>query len=179
MATTPYKILFTGTMGVGKTTCIAALSEIPPVRTEAANTDTESSAKASTTVAMDYGQITLDGDEKVHLVATPGQLRFDFMWPILAKGALGVILLVDNSRPDPLADLRTYVERLRACRAVAHLVIGVGRTEAHTVPSMEAYHVELERLGLRVPVISVDVRRREDARLLVSVLLADLEFAGA
>lgn len=172
----PYKILFTGTMGVGKTTCIGALSEIPPVTTEAANTDQEASAKATTTVALDYGEFTLEGEEKVRLVATPGQMRFDFMWSILARGALGVIVLVDNSRPDPLADLRAYLEHFTGLARSARVVVGVSRTESHPRPSTEDYHQALAAQGLNLPVLSVDVRRRQDALMLVNVLLSELEY---
>src|SRR5690606_37353134 len=110
MSPREYKLIFAGSMGAGKTTAIAAISEISPVRTDVENTDRASHQKATTTAAMDYGEVTLAGGDKLRLYGTPGQTRFDFMWKILGKGALGVIILVDNSRPDPLADLREYLQ---------------------------------------------------------------------
>ena len=104
-----HKILFSGTMGAGKTTAIAAVSEIGPLSTDVRNTD-ESVAKATTTVGLDYGELTLDNGERLRLYGTPGQPRFAFMWDILARGALGLVILIDNSRPDPLADLDVYLD---------------------------------------------------------------------
>ena len=100
-----YIVLVAGPMGAGKTTAISALSEVPVVRTEAVNTDTARNAKAHTTVALDYGEITLDGGDKVRLYGVPGQERFDFMWSILEKRALGLLLLIDDTAASPVADL--------------------------------------------------------------------------
>ena len=99
-----YKILFTGAMGAGKTTAISAVSETPPVVTDVHNSDL-SVAKARTTVGLDFGQFTLDNGDRIRLFGTPGQTRFDFLWKILSKNALGIIILTDNSSRDPLADL--------------------------------------------------------------------------
>ena len=74
-----YKIIITGTMGAGKTTAIAAISDVAPITTEAVNSDRSSSNKASTTVALDYGEVALDGGDRVRLYGTPGQVRFKFM----------------------------------------------------------------------------------------------------
>ena len=99
------KIIFTGPVGVGKTTAIAALSDDPPVKTDARASDMTLVRKGHTTVAMDYGVIRLDEDTKVHLYGTPGQERFNFMWEILSKGSMGLILLLDNTRADSLRKL--------------------------------------------------------------------------
>jgi len=76
-------ILFAGPMGAGKSTAIATLSDIEVVTTEAANTERHVVDKETTTVALDYGEITIGDDEKVRLYGVPGQKRFDFMWTIL------------------------------------------------------------------------------------------------
>ena len=104
-----YKILFTGTMGAGKTTAIGAVSETPPIVTDVVNND-QSHTKERTTVGLDFGQFTLDNGDRIRMFGTPGQSRFDFLWKILSKNALGMIILTDNSRPDPLGDLRVYLE---------------------------------------------------------------------
>ena len=98
---TNYKIIFTGPVGAGKTTAIASLSDIPPVSTEEKATDFSNPEKLNTTVALDYGKVTLEGGGCIHLYGTPGQKRFDFMWDILTTGGLGLILLLDNTRTDP------------------------------------------------------------------------------
>ncbi len=170
-----HKILFTGTMGAGKTTSIAALSEIPPVVTEALNSDRLAYDKATTTVALDYGEFTLEEGGKIQLVGTPGQMRFDFMWGVLSRGALGVVLLIDNSRPDPLADLRTYVGHFEDFARSGRMVVAVGRTETHARPAIDDFGDVLANDGILLPVLSADVRRRDDVLMLVSALLSQLE----
>src|SRR4051794_26290492 len=127
---TEYKILLTGTTGAGKTTAIAAISETPPVRTDVRNND-PTFAKATTTVGLDYGELTLDNGDKLRLYGTPGQERFRFMWDILAKGALGLVVLIDNTRPDPLADLAVYLKGFSGLIHEAACVVGVGRMDTH------------------------------------------------
>ena len=92
------KIIFTGPVGAGKTTAIASISDIKPIATDEYASDMTKSRKPQTTVAMDYGLIRLSDNERVHLYGTPGQERFDFMWDILTKGGIGLILLLDNTR---------------------------------------------------------------------------------
>lgn len=103
------KIIFTGPVGVGKTTAIAAISDEAPVQTDASASDMTLDRKRNTTVAMDYGVISLDEDTKVHLYGTPGQERFNFMWEILSQGSMGLVLLLDNARTNPLKDLEFFL----------------------------------------------------------------------
>ena len=103
------KIVFSGPMGAGKTQAISNLSDIPVVSTEVKNTDLQTNAKALTTVGMDYGELTLEGGMSIGLYGTPGQERFNFIWPILSQGALGVIILIDHSASDPIADWANYL----------------------------------------------------------------------
>jgi signal recognition particle receptor subunit beta len=104
-----HKIIITGSMGAGKTTAIGAVSEVPPIVTDVKNND-HSVDKALTTVGFDYGQLTLDNGDRIRLFGTPGQARFRFVWQAVSKGALGLIILTDNTSKDPLADLRLYLE---------------------------------------------------------------------
>jgi signal recognition particle receptor subunit beta len=174
-AASELKIVFTGPMGAGKTTAISALSDFPPIATEVHNNDQESFAKESTTVALDLGQIGLDDGTVVRLYGTPGQERFSFMWEIIGRGAIGVILLIDGSSPNALADLRTYTEVFRRIAPDQPFVIGVGRTRAEDSGQIEACAGVLESLNFSAPIFSVDVRKREDVLLLVETLLATLE----
>ena len=169
-----YKILFTGTMGAGKTTAIAAISEVAPVVTDVHNSD-RSVDKARTTVGLDYGLLTLENGDRIRLFGTPGQQRFDFLWKILAKNALGLIILTDNSRPDPLADLCLFLDGFADSLATLPCAIGVGRLDSHPEPSLERYADLLESQGLVLPIAAVDVRRRDDVTLLIDTLLAQLE----
>jgi uncharacterized protein len=169
------KLLFSGPMGAGKTTAIAAISEIPPLITDALNNDQAGYAKATTTVAFDYGQVTLDGGEVLRLYGTPGQERFDYMWQILGQGALGVVLLMDNSREDALSVFDRYLLAFKDFAARGALVVGVGRTEQHRQPNTAAYAQRAAAQALAIPIFSVDVRRASDVRLLLSALIAQLE----
>src|SRR5882724_8408995 len=97
-------------MGAGKTTAIRSLSEIEVVSTEANNSERHVVDKATTTGALDYGEILIDGEEKVRLYGIPGQKRFDFMWAILKKRAKGMILLVNSDSPDPIGQMLEFID---------------------------------------------------------------------
>jgi len=169
-----YKILVTGTVGAGKTTAIGLVSEIAPVVTDVRNSDA-SIDKARTTVGLDFGQLTLDNGDIVRLFGTPGQSRFDFLWKILARNALGLIVLMDNSRSDPLADLSVYLDGFAEHLRKLPCVVGVGRMQSHPVPTLDDYADRLVSTGRVFPILEVDVRRRNDVLLLIDTLLMQLE----
>jgi signal recognition particle receptor subunit beta len=169
-----HKIIITGSMGAGKTTAIGAVSEVPPIVTDVKNND-HSVDKALTTVGFDYGQLTLDNGDRIRLFGTPGQARFRFVWQAVSKGALGLIILTDNTSKDPLADLRLYLEGFAQELQYMPCVIGVGRSDTHPVPGLDVYAMELERAGYLFPVVPVDVRCRDDVVMLIDVLLSQLE----
>jgi hypothetical protein len=170
-----HKIIFGGPVGAGKTTAIAAISDIPVVNTEAKPSDDIAKLKATTTVAMDYGILNLGGDAKVHLYGTPGQERFSFMWDILSMGGMGFVLLLDNTRKDPLADLEFYLDSFKGLIANSAVVIGVNRMEVKPRPGLYTYQTRLEQLGLKVPLFEVDPRQRQDVKVLMLALLAMLD----
>lgn len=168
------KIVFTGTPGAGKTTGIAALSDHPPVVTDVRNTDPKL-AKERTTVGLDFGQFDLADGQRVRLFGTPGQLRFEFMWRILAADALGLVILIDNSRPDPLADLAIYADAYRELLPSMNCVVGVGRTLECPFPTIDEFSDLMAARGHAFPVLPVDVRQRDDVLMLVDVVLAQAE----
>lgn len=169
-----YKILFTGTMGAGKTTAISSISEIAPVVTDVANSDT-SVVKARTTVGLDFGQLTLGNGDRIRLFGTPGQSRFDFLWKILVRNALGLIILIDNSRPDPLTDLAIYLDGFADELRTIPCAIGIGRMTSHQTPDLDDYADMLAIRGLVFPLLSIDARQRDDVALLIDTLMAQLE----
>ena len=169
------KIIFTGPVGVGKTTAIAALSDDPPVKTDARASDMTLVRKGHTTVAMDYGVIRLDGDTKVHLYGTPGQERFNFMWEILSKGSMGLILLLDNTRANPLKDLNFFLDAFRDLLKIAPLVVGVTKMDVRSLPSIDVYQKYLAQHNFNVPVFEVDARQEEDVKQLVSAMLFSID----
>jgi signal recognition particle receptor subunit beta len=171
---TQHKIVFTGTPGAGKTTAIAALSDIPPVVTDVPNTDA-SLAKEHTTVGLDFGQVDLGDGQCVRLFGTPGQLRFEFMWRIIATDALGLVILIDNSRPDPSDDFEIYLDAYKDLLPTMSCVVGIGRTDECPLPTIDHYADLLAARQLVIPVFAVDVRRREDVLMLVDAVLIQAE----
>lgn len=171
-----YKIIFTGPVGSGKTTAINVISDIPTVRTESRASDMTLDHKSETTVAMDYGRIDLPNDNTVHLYGTPGQERFDFMWEILVEGGIGLVLLIDNSRPNPIKDLSFFISAFQEFIQSTALVIGVTHCDIKPQPSIKDYQNELLALGLQgVPVFEVDTRQRNDVVFLVESLLCSID----
>ena len=169
-----YKIIFTGPVGAGKTTAIQSISDVPPVQTDAAASDMTKSRKAATTVAMDYGIMNLDDGEKIHLYGTPGQERFDFMWDILTVGGIGLILLLDNTRPDPFQDMKFFLDSFGKFISDTSVAIGVTQMDISSKPTIADYHIQLEGFGLNPAVFSVDARETNDVSLLVQSLLFSL-----
>lgn len=170
-----YKIIFSGPVGAGKTTAIASISDVPPVSTDASASDMTKERKAETTVAMDYGIMNLADGEKIHLYGTPGQERFDFMWDILTTGGIGLVLLLDNTRTDPFQDMKFFLDSFKSFIDETNVAIGVTQMDLSDKPTIEDYHIQLQGLGLKPPVFSVDAREKNDVSLLVQSLLFSLD----
>jgi signal recognition particle receptor subunit beta len=153
-------ILFTGPMGAGKTTAIRALSEIPVVSTEASNTERHVVDKATTTVALDYGEIVLSNEEKIRMYGIPGQRRFDFMWAILKQRAEGMLLLVNNDCENPVGEMLEFMNDFKDLAERGGVVIGVSRTDVAPEPSTDEYVTALEKAypERTIPVFAIDPR---------------------
>lgn len=164
---TAVKIVVTGPFAAGKTTLIRTISEISVLSTEKDVTDETRSRKAETTVAMDFGRITLDSDLVLYLFGTPGQERFDFMWDVLGEGMLGYVLLVDGQRPESLEEAQGILAAFRRMAPVP-FVVGVNRSRGLD-PDGEAQVRSALALDPRTPVVPCDVTDRESVK---SVLLA-------
>ncbi|MPY80988.1 MAG: ATP-binding protein [Actinophytocola sp.] len=167
------KVLISGGFGVGKTTLVSALSEIVPLRTEELITELSDGVddvsgiedKSTTTVAMDFGRITINPELVLYLFGTPGQDRFWFMWDELARGALGAVVLVDTRRLDACFAAIDYFERREL-----PFIVGV-----NCFDGAQPYDVDEIRAALDVdsfiPVTLCDARERASTKELLVKLM--------
>jgi signal recognition particle receptor subunit beta len=174
-----YKIIFSGPVGAGKTTAIQSLSDIDVVATEARATDKVKDIKENTTVAMDYGRINLDAETTVHLYGTPGQQRFDFMWEILAQGALGLVLLIDCSVSSVIDDIDTYLSAFSKFAKTNAVVIGLTRSDildsTENLIPWDAIYKKLDDDELSIPIFEVDARNKDDMNTLLEALILSID----
>ncbi|MCL6538858.1 MAG: ATP/GTP-binding protein [Acidothermus sp.] len=163
------KIVITGPFAAGKTTLIRTISEITVLSTEKDITDETRARKSETTVAMDFGRITIDHDLVLYLFGTPGQERFDFMWEILGEGMLGYVLLIDAERDESLEEA---VGILRAFRAMAAVPFVVALNRAASVDGGTESRVrDVLDLDERVPVVACNALDRESVKNVLLALL--------
>jgi small GTP-binding protein len=167
------KMVVTGPFSSGKTQFIQTVSEIDVVATERKISSESERIKETTTVAMDFGRITVDDDLVLYLFGTPGQKRFDFMWEILSEGMLGFVVMVDSSRPETFREARRILETFRAYAPTPYVV------SANKQDLPDAWEPEDMRIALRLspevkllPCVATDKEAVKNAllELLYSIL---------
>jgi uncharacterized protein len=167
------KVVVAGGFGVGKTTMVGSVSEVPPLRTEELITEASSGvddltgleAKHTTTVALDFGRITINPELILYLFGTPGQNRFWFMWDELARGALGAVVLADTRKLDSCFPAVDFFER----RGLP-FVVGVNCFDDAFRYGTEEVRAALD-LDEHVPVLLCDARDRDSTKLVLITLL--------
>ena len=174
-----YKILFTGSVCSGKTTAIRSLSDIETLDTDAQASDVTVRRKKNTTIAMDYGVLDLTKDARVHLYGTPGQERFRFMWEMLAcefaHDAIGMVLMVDNTRKDPFRDIRFYAKEFSDYLQKRRLIIAVTHADVEANPDYQGYLKALKDLGIMTTVMFIDARDPRAVLGIVEELISAVE----
>ena len=168
------KMVVTGPFNAGKTEFIQSVSEIEVVSTERRITDETSRVKAETTVAMDFGRITVDEDLVLYLFGTPGQKRFDFMWEILSEGMLGFVVLVDSVRPETFREARRILDIFRAYAHTPY-VVAANKQDMEDAWSPEDLRIALKvRPGVKMlPCIATD--KESVKNVLLELLYSILE----
>ena len=166
------KMVVTGPFNSGKTEFIQTVSEIDVVSTERKITAEAEKVKESTTVAMDFGRITVDNELVLYLFGTPGQKRFDFMWEILSEGMLGFIVMVDSTRPETFREARSILETFRAYAPTPYVVA------ANKQDKDDSWDVEDMRIALRldseIPLLPTVARNKESVKSVLIELLTNI-----
>lgn len=166
------KVVITGPFNAGKTTFIKAVSEITVLSTERQVSDVSGEGGGETTVAMDFGRITVSDEVVLYLFGTPGQARFSFMWETLSEGMLGFVLLVDATELDTLTDAREMIGFFTDMSDVP-FVVAANKVAADDTEMIRRVRSDLQ-LPDRVPLLPVDAREKDSVKAVLLGLLYEI-----
>jgi signal recognition particle receptor subunit beta len=162
-------MVVTGPFNSGKTHFIRTVSEIEVVATERKISAEAEKVKEFTTVAMDFGRITVDNDLVLYLFGTPGQKRFDFMWEILSEGMLGFVVMVDSARPETFREAKSILETFRAYAPTPYIV-AANKQDVEDAWSLEDLRIAL-RLDSSVKLLGCVATEKESVKTVLLELL--------
>jgi uncharacterized protein len=166
------KVVITGPFNAGKTSLIKAVSEITVLSTERQVSDTSGEGDGETTVAMDFGRITVSDDVVLYLFGTPGQARFSFMWETLSEGMLGFVLIVDAQAPATFDDAKGMIDFFTSMSDVP-FVVAANKVAPDDVDVLSRVRQDLS-LPESVPLFAVDARSRESVKAVLLGLLYEI-----
>lgn len=166
------KVVVTGPFNAGKTTFIKSVSEITVLSTERQISASSGEGDGETTVAMDFGRITVSDDVVLYLFGTPGQARFSFMWETLSEGMLGFVLLVDADAPQTYDDARQMIEFFTEMSDVP-FIIAANKVAADDQDTLRALRSDL-KLSDDTPLLPVDARSRDSVKAALLGLLYEI-----
>lgn len=170
-----FKIIVTGSFNSGKTEFIKQISEIEPITTDRPVTEKEmKEIKALTTVAMDFGRLTVDKEIVLHIYATPGQKRFNFIYPILIKNALALIILGDITDSKSIESINTYYKEFYSLKRLPTVVALTKTDKAEKLPD-STISTLLNDIPDYVPIVKINATDKEDVKKTLLFALEQLE----
>jgi small GTP-binding protein len=168
------KMVVTGPFNSGKTEFIRSVSEIDVVSTEKRISRKVEQVKPTTTVAMDFGRITIDEELVLYLFGTPGQRRFEFMWEILSEGMLGFVVMVDSARPETFRETRSILETFHAYAPTPY-VVAANKQDLPDAWDLQDLRIAL-RLDKSIQLLPCVAHNKEQVKeVLLALLYAILE----
>lgn len=165
------RLLITGSPGSGKSSAIRAISDIVPKVSNIYENAPHLAPDGLASVMLDYGETFIDEDHRLEIYAIPGQRRFQFMWRTLAKQAMGMIIMIDNRRPNPINDLHIYLDNFSELLNPRSIVVGVNYYDIPGGPRLEGYVSASRARGYLLPMLAIDPRKKDESLYLLSTLL--------
>lgn len=166
------KILFAGPLGVGVTTAIKTISDIPSAVKKEKLYDVQGN---EVMVEMDYGVLKLETGDKIYLYGTPDRETAKLVRDTLSKNCIGLILLINNTETEPVGCMLQYIEYYQSIVGKEAIAVGLTRYDSDPTPSINEFYIALREIKLTIPVFSVNVNEKNDVITLIKALLYSLD----
>jgi len=166
------KIIFAGPPGVGVTTAIKAISDIPPEIKKKKLVDDKGN---TTTIEMDYGILKLDSGDQIYLYGAPERAKLEHVRETLKQGCIGLVLLINNAEKDPVGTMLQYMEDCQFLVEKKGMAVGLTRYEDSPLPDINDFHIALREKKHNIPVFSVDGHEKNDIITIIRAMLYNLD----